>query len=147
MQIVKTRDVKTPTRGTAQSAGLDFFIPNDFPGHHFLTPGDAINIPSGIHVKVPKGYALIVMNKSGVATKKDLQVGACVIDEDYQGEVHLHVRNIGTDVQELEPGEKLVQMLLVPVSYEDVEVVEDLSHLYSEESERGAGGFGSTGTK
>ena len=87
------------------------------------------------------------MNKSGVATKKHLQVGACVVDEDYQGEVHLHVANIGMDVQEILPGEKLVQMLLVPVSYEGVEVVGALSELYPEATERGAGEFGSTGTK
>ena len=89
------------------------------------------------------------MNKSGVATKKHLQVGACVVDEDYQGEVHLHVTNIGVDVQELLPGEKLVQMLLVPVSHEGIEVVGTVSELYPEATERGAGGggLGSTGKK
>ena len=147
MKIVKVRDVKTPTRGTEKSAGIDFYIPNDFPGSHWLAPGQDINVPSGIHVQVPEGFALIVMNKSGVATKKHLQVGACVVDEDYQGEVHLHVTNIGMDVQELLPGEKLVQMLLVPVYYAGVEVVGTLSELYPEATERGAGGFGSTGTK
>lgn len=148
MKIVKVRDVKTPTRGTEKSAGIDFYIPNDFPGSHWLIPGQDVNIPSGIHVKVPEGYALIAMNKSGVATKKHLQVGACVIDEDYQGEVHLHVRNIGMDVQELLPGDKLVQMLLVPVLYAEICPVETLEELYNgETTERGEGGFGSTGDK
>lgn len=147
MRILKVRDVKTPVRGTAKSAGLDFFVPNDFPGSHSLIPGDSINIPSGIHVEVPAGYALVVMNKSGVALKKGLQVGACVIDEDYQGEVHLHVTNIGSDLQEIEPGDKLVQMLLIPVLYDDVEVVDFIEELYPESSDRGAGGFGSTGSK
>ena len=147
MKIAKVRDVKTPIRGTKKSAGLDFFIPNDFPGTHFLIPGQSINIASGIHVQVPKGYALIVMNKSGVALKKGLQVGACVIDEDYQGEVHLHVINIGGDVTEINPGEKLVQMILLKVLYAGVEVIETLQELYPEESDRAAGGFGSTGVK
>lgn len=146
MKIFKIRDVKTPTRGTPLSAGLDFYIPNDFPGVHTLIPGDDVNIPSGIKVKIPHGYALIFKNKSGVALKRGLQVGACVIDEDYQGEVHLHVRNIGSEIQFLEPGEKLVQGVLVPVLYEDVEVVESLADLYEEKTERGEGGFGSTGT-
>lgn len=146
MKISKIRDVKTPVRGTPLSAGLDFFVPNDFPGDHFLIPGDAINIPSGIKVKVPHGFALVFMNKSGVAVKKGLQVGACVVDEDYQGEVHLHIRNISPDVQVIKPGEKLVQALLIPVDYCDVEVVET-EDLYEEETQRGTGGFGFTGTK
>lgn len=145
MKISKIRDVKTPVRGTPLSAGLDFFVPNDFPGTHYLIPGDAINIPSGIKVKVPHGYALVFMNKSGVAVKKGLQVGACVVDEDYQGEVHLHVRNTGLDVQEIKPGEKLVQALLIPVDYAEVDVVPE-EDLFEEETERGEGGFGSTGT-
>lgn len=146
MKISKIRNVKTPERGTPLSAGLDFFVPNDFPGEHFLLPGDAINIPSGIKVKVPHGFALVFMNKSGVAVKKGLQVGACVVDEDYQGEVHLHVRNTSTDVQSIKPGEKLVQALLIPVDYCDVEVV-NVDELYEEGTQRGEGGFGSTGTE
>lgn len=146
MKISKIRDVKTPVRGTPLSAGIDFFVPNDFPGEHFILPGDAVNIPSGIKVRVPHGFALIFKNKSGVAVKKGLQAGACVVDEDYQGEVHLHVRNVSSDVQSVKPGEKLVQALLVPVEYCDVEVVEP-EDLYDEVTERGEGGFGSTGTK
>lgn len=148
MRIHKTRDVKTPERGTSLSAGLDFFVPNDFPGIHCLLPGDDINIPSGIHVQVPHGYMLAAFNKSGIAVKKGLQVGATVVDEDYQGEVHLHVRNISGEVQTIEPGEKILQMVLIPVSYEGVELVDSLESLYGgETSERGSGGFGSTGTK
>lgn len=147
MKICKTRKVKTPVRGTPLSAGLDFFVPDDFPGTHYLVPGDAINIPSGIKVKVPHGYALVFMNKSGVAVKKGLQVGACVVDEDYQGEVHLHVRNTTPEVQSIQPGEKLVQALLIPVSYEEVEEVLDPLDLYEEKTQRGEGGFGSTGTE
>ena len=146
MKISKIRNVKTPVRGTSLSAGIAFFVPDDMPGETFLVPGLAVNIPSGIKVKVPHGYALIFMNKSGVAVKKDLQVGACVVDEDYQGEVHLHVRNIGTDIQTIKPGEKIVQALLVPVSYEGIEVV-DVLDLYDNKTERGEGGFGSTGTE
>ncbi len=147
MKYCKTRKVKSPVRGTPLSAGIDFFVPDDFPGEHFLIPGDAINIPSGIKVKVPHGYALIFKNKSGVALKKGLQVGACVVDEDYQGEVHLHVRNTGIDLQSIKPGEKLVQALLVPVSLEEVEEVLDEGELYDGVTERGEGGFGSTGTE
>lgn len=151
MKFTKVRDVKSPTRGTSMSAGLDFYVPNDVETYGEkairLPPGDSILIPSGIHVNIPKGYALIAMNKSGVATRKGLVVGACVIDEDYQGEVHLHVINSSRTISLIEPGEKLVQMLLVPVSYALPTEIESLSDLYSSETERGSGGFGSTGTK
>lgn len=148
MKITKVRDVKTPVRGTDKSAGIDFFVPNDFPGEHYLATSQSINIPSGIHAKIPEGHALIVMNKSGVALKKGLQVGACVVDEDYQGEIHIHVTNIGDDLATIKPGEKLVQMLLVPVIYDIPELVDSLDNLYNgETTDRGAGGFGSTGTE
>lgn len=147
MKITKVRKVKSPERGTPQSAGIDFFVPVDFETT-ILYPGDDVNIPSGIHVKVPEGHALIAMNKSGMATRNDLQVGACVIDEDYQGEIHLHVRNIGTNLQKILPGVKLVQMLLIPVLYEGVEIVNTLDELYHGKiTQRGSGGFGSTGNK
>ena len=147
MEIFKCKQVKTPTRGTNQSAGIDFFVPDTC--HRIaIMPGQGVNIPSGIHVKIPKGYALIAMNKSGVAVKKGLQVGACVIDEDYQGEIHLHLVNIGNQMMYIEPGEKIVQMLLIPVSYDGIELCSSLEDLYGgETTERGSGGFGSTGTK
>ena len=91
MQIAKIRNVKTPTRGTNGSAGIDFYVPDDYPDSLCtIPPGDRFFIPSGIKANVPEGYALIAMNKSGVALKKGLMVGACVVDSDYQGEIHLH---------------------------------------------------------
>lgn len=142
-----TKDVKQPVRGTDKSAGIDFFVPNDFNGGKpkVVSPGKAINIASGVRVDIPKGYALIAFNKSGVALKRGLTVGACVIDEDYQGEVHLHLINTSNYDVSITPGYKLVQFLLMPVSYaEPVEVPQD-ERLFESETERGGGGFGSTG--
>lgn len=144
MKIVKVRNVKTPTRGTSLSAGLDFYIPEDFETKQ-VWPGESINIPSGIKAQIPWGCALIMFNKSGIATKYQLQVGACVVDEDYQGEIHLHVMNVGKEVVILEPGMKLVQGLVMPVFYEEVEVLESEDELFPQLTERGQGGFGSTG--
>lgn len=151
LRFSKVRDVKSPERGTPESAGIDFFVPNDYTGPRVndfatttLRPGQDVNIPSGIHVDVPKGYALIAFNKSGVATGKQLQVGACVVDEDYQGEVHIHVRNIGTGTTTIARGEKLVQFILIPVLY--LEPVETkIENLYTEKTIRGTGAFGHTG--
>ena len=145
MQVSKVRNVKTPTRGTVASAGLDFYVPSDKDFIFEVLPGKAAFIPSGIKANVPEGHALIAFNKSGVALKKHLAVGACVVDEDYQGEIHLHVYNFGDEVAKIQPGEKLVQMVLLPVNYASVEVVSE-DQLFSEETDRGAGGFGSTGT-
>ena len=149
MKLAKIRDVKTPTRGTAGSAGIDFYVPNDYPATESLCtiePGERFFIPSGIKANVPEGYALIAMNKSGVALKKGLLVGACVVDSDYQGEIHLHLVNTGKRDVTIEPGDKLVQFLLVPVNHCEVEVVAE-DNLFSTETTRGAGGFGSTGVK
>lgn len=117
MKIAKTKRVETPR---PNSAGLSFFIPEDF-GSQSLGPGGAINIPSGVHVVIPKGYALIAMNNTGVALKKGLIVGACVFNESYQDEIHLHVINVGKNIIKIKGGDALVQMLLVPVLTEAVE--------------------------
>lgn len=147
MKILKVRDVKTPERGTPLSAGIDFFIPNDF-SPTILPQGKDINIPSGIKVKLPHGFCLKFDNKSGVALRKKLIVGATIIDEDYQGEVHLHVFNIGSEPVTLNPGDKLLQGLLIPVSYQLPVAVDSLEELYEGEiTSRGEGGFGSTGQR
>ena len=142
MKICKCRKVKTPTRGTDKSAGIDFFIPDDFECT-ILRPGEDILIPSGIKANVPTGYMLMAANKSGVATKNKLVKGAEIVDEDYTGEIHIHVFNIGKANEILEAGKKLIQFILVPVNYENVEVVEQLDQIKSERNENG---FGSTGT-
>lgn len=142
MKIFKCRDVKTPTRGTSKSAGIDFFVPNDS-DHIIIPPGKDVLIPSGIKANVPTGHALIAFNKSGVATKHKLIKGAEVVDEDYTGEIHIHVFNIGSGNIIIEPGQKLIQFILLPINYDGIEIVDQLDNI---ETERNAGGFGSTGT-
>jgi len=146
LKFTKTREVKSPARGTAGSAGIDFFVPSDFnkgyPSKIF--PGAACKIPSGIKADVPDGYALVAFNKSGVALKKNLMVGASVVDSDYQGEIHLHVINVGPHDVSINSGEKLIQFLLLPVDHCDLEEVPE-GELFNAETQRGSGGFGSTG--
>ena len=145
MKFTKIKDVKTPTRANSTDAGIDFFIPNtDQP--ICLSPGHSCFIPSGIKVNVPEGYALIAFNKSGIAVKKSLHVGACVVDHGYQGEVHINLTNVGTENITLEPGDKIVQFVLLPLGEPTVQEVQE-AELYSEVSNRGDGGFGSTGDK
>lgn len=145
LRFSKVRKVKTPQRGTPGSAGIDFFVPegviNDVTT---IGAGMSKNIPSGIRADVPEGFALVAFNKSGVALKKSLAVGACVVDSDYQGEIHLHVMNVSGQPACVRPGEKLVQFLLLPVDHCDLEEVLD-DELFRETTARGDGAFGSTG--
>jgi len=145
MKLSKVRQVKTPTRGTKKSAGIDFYVPEDFEKKSMWI-GDSIVIKSGIKVKLPKCTAFVGFNKSGVAVKKGLQIGACVIDEDYQGEIHIHLTKVNGEPVSIEPGEKIAQFILIPVYYARIEEVE-VEYLYPEISERGEGAFGSTGVK
>ena len=144
MKISKVRSVKTPTRGTSRSAGIDFYVPEGFT--ETVLPGCSCLIPSGIKANVPSGFALVAFNKSGVAVKKNFHVGACVVDEDYQGEIHINLTNVGVDPQKISQGEKIIQFVLLPVNYDIIEEVE-VEKLFEELSERGEGGFGSTGTE
>ena len=141
MKIKLVKKVKAPSRGTSKSAGLDFFVPDDFTATK-VWPGKAVLIPSGVKAQVPEGYALIAFNKSGIATKEGLIVGACVVDEDYEGEIHIHMINVGDKVVDILPGQKLTQFVLLQINYQNTEVVNELP---KRESERGSGGFGSTG--
>ena len=150
LKIFKTKDVKTPVR-EGLNAGFDFFVPKS---HRtiFLNPNESIAIESGIKVNIPKDHVLIAFNKSGIAIKNNLQIGACVIDENYQGEICLHVTNIGQEAQCIKGNMKLVQFVLLPIKYHEVEEGKDEGSMYQDWSEnkkleRGDQGFGSTNRK
>ena len=160
MKFSKVRDVKSPERGTPKSAGIDFFVPNDF-SRIALFPGEDALIPSGIKADIPKNYMLMAADKSGVVTSTEacrkinrtpkkgafnsvIIIGAKIIDEDYQGEIHIHLINVGHHIVQINPGMKIAQFILVPVSYEGLEEVPE-DKLFANATERGEGGFGSTG--
>jgi len=141
------RDVKSPERGHYPDAGIDFFVPNDFEAI-ILKPNDSVTIPSGIKVEIPIGYMGLFLNKSGVASKKSLIMGAQVIDPYYSGEVHLDLHNVGHQEIEINPGDKITQMVLVPISHCQL-TESDPDDLYSDyktdKELREEKGFGSTG--
>ena len=160
MKFCKVRNVKSPVRGTGKAAGIDFFVPNNFSAR--IGPHSDLLIPSGIKVEIPEGYMLMAADKSGVVTtnmacikagrqpKEDafgssVIVGAKIVDEDYQGEIHLHLINLGNSAVQIKPGMKIAQFILVPVSYEGLEEVPE-AKLFSRSSERGKGALGSTGS-
>lgn len=143
MKLTKVRQVKTPSRGTSNSAGLDFYLPDDFQAM-YLDPGKSINVPSGIKMIIPNGLAGIFFNKSGIAIK-GLMVGACVVDSDYRGEVHLNIHNVGNANVRLEPGQKITQMVMLPYESLTPQVITNEDYAKDANTERGEGGFGSTG--
>jgi dUTP pyrophosphatase len=141
MKYTKIREVKTPNRGSYESAGLDFFIPKGLGIE--VGAGNSELVPSGIKVNIPEGTMFQVCNKSGRAVK-GLIVGACIIDSDYQGELMFNVWNISDNTIKIGEGEKLVQLVLVPILLPTlIEVKEE--DLFSATTSRGDGGFGSTG--
>ena|SRR6056297_3156587 len=142
MKYSKVRKVKSIERGTKKSAGIDFFIPEDF-REQVLLPTQSVLIPSGIKINIPKNHVLIMLNKSSIAAKKRLLIGAQVIDEDYQGEIHIDLHNVGARNITLKPGMKITQGILLPVNYASPEEV-PIENLYTKKTKRGSGGFGST---
>ena len=143
LRYSKTREVKSPLRGHPTDAGIDFFVPEDY-GDTIVEPNTSILIPSGIKVHFDHAWALVANNKSGIASKKGLLVGAQVIDSSYQGEVHINLHNVGSVPQSIKAGDKIVQFVMYNIGLPIPEEV-PLDYLYPETSERGDGGFGSTG--
>ena len=145
MNIIKIREVKTPER-KGKNAGIDFFIPTSFKKRH-LIPNDQIIIPSGIKVKISEGYCLIAFNKSSIAAKYNLQVGACLIDENYTGEIHINLFNVGNKPVLLKPDQKIIQFVMLKPNYIDITLFQKEEDIFKELDyiERGSKGFGSTG--
>lgn len=129
-----------PTYGSAGAAGGDLYACLD--EKIAIAPGETAFIPTGLAMAIPQGFAGLVFARSGTACKRDLapanKVG--VIDSDYRGEIMVALHNHGKQVRTVEKGERIAQLLIMPV----------LTPIFQEEAEldetdRNAGGFGSTG--
>ena len=141
LKVKKMRDnAILPTRGSEKAAGVDLYacLPTRLP----IYPNETVMIPTKIACDFPKGYFGMMVVRSSVGAKRHLvlanQVG--ILDEDYKGEIMVAIRNESDSVQTVEPGERLAQMILLPYVMYDIVETDTLS-----ESERGEGGFGSTG--
>jgi dUTP pyrophosphatase len=144
IKILDARLQETPPQyGTAGAAGLDLRACLD--EALTLQPGDTHLIPTGmaIHLADP-GLAALILPRSGLGHKHGIVMGNLVglIDSDYQGQVFVSTWNRGKEAFTIQPMDRIAQMVVVPVVQVELNVVEDFSA-----SERGAGGFGSTGHK
>ena len=174
--FTRIREVKAPGKAHPTDAGIDFYVPdakawddefkdmvvkysrNPVPcspdeGVEFIddylevAPRAHVAIPSGIKTIIPHGLAMMMVNKSGIATKLKLDHSACLIDSEYRDELIFCFFNHNTEPVKIEPGMKITQGLIVPVI--NLNIQEVLNCVYDDmgkETDRG-GGFGSSGTK
>jgi len=136
-----------PTRGNPSDAGLDVYFSPKARESVTIEPGQSVILSTGLKFGVPHGYMLEVKNRSSVASKRSLIVGACVVDSGYDGEVFVNLHNIGTEPQIVEPHTKIAQVVMTPVvSFRALETTNpDLYGWYPITiSERGDGALGST---
>ncbi len=143
MNIKKLNEnAKIPTYGSEYSAGFDLYacMDNDIE----IKPHETTLIKTGLAMEIPVGYAGLIYARSGLATKKGLapanKVG--VVDADYRGEIMVALHNHSNETRTVEKNERIAQMVITPYLKVEFNEVEELN-----ETERGSGSFGSTGTK
>ena len=143
VKIVKLNpNAHIPTYGSASAAGADLYACIE--QTVCIQPGQTVLVPTGLSMEIEEGFAGFIYARSGLATKRGLapanKVG--VIDSDYRGQVMVSLHNHTNTPQSVEPGERVAQIVFAPVYQAQFCLVDAL-----QETERGTGGFGSTGTK
>ena len=143
VKIVKLNpNAHIPTYGSASAAGADLYACIE--QTVCIQPGQTVLIPTGLSMEIEEGFAGFIYARSGLATKRGLapanKVG--VIDSDYRGQVMVSLHNHTNTPQSVEPSERVAQIVFAPVYQAQFCLVDAL-----QETQRGTGGFGSTGTK
>jgi dUTP pyrophosphatase len=133
---------KLPTRGSEYAAGYDLYAATTEPIN--VLPRSTVKVGTGLSFELPKGTFAAIFARSGLATKHGLRPANCVgvCDSDYRGEYIVAIHNDLDTTQIIQPQERIAQMILLPYIEMQFNEVEELS-----DTERGAGGFGSTGVK
>ena len=136
VKIKLSKDAQMPTYGSEGAAGLDLYTTEDVT----LQPNERKLIKTGVSLEIPEGHFCYVMGRSGNTIKKGLHVALGLVDEDYRGEIGVMAFNQSNEPIEFKKGDRVAQMVIMP--YPKVEFVEvnELS-----DTERGTGGYGSTG--
>jgi len=143
IQIKKlSSSVSIPKYETSGSSGMDVaaYIKNDI----IINPGEKAIIATGFSLAIPKGFEVQIRPRSGLAAKKNITVlnTPGTIDADYRGEIKVILINLGNEKFTVQSGERIAQMVVCPVVQADLEEIKELSN-----TDRGSGGFGSTGIK
>ena len=137
-----SKEVSLPKYETSGSSGMDLAANID--DKITIDPGKTVVIPTGLSLSIPKGFEVQIRPRSGLAAKQKITVlnTPGTIDADYRGEIKVILINLGKDSFIVERGLRIAQMVVCPVVQAQLKEVDDLS-----KTERGKGGFGSTGTK
>ena len=130
-----------PTRGSEYAAGYDLYAA--IPETTIIPAHKTEKIPTDIAMEIPKGFAGLIMARSGLATKEGLRPANCVglIDSDYRGNVIVALHNDTNTNKTIDPDERIAQLVIIPFESVEFEIVDELS-----DTIRAEGGFGSTGT-
>jgi|TARA_B110000914_G_C15466296_1_gene448430 dUTP pyrophosphatase len=142
IQIKKySSSVSTPKYETLGSSGMD--ISAHIENKIIINPGEKALVATGFSIAIPKGYEIQIRPRSGLAAKKNITVlnSPGTIDADYRGEIKVILINHGKEKFIIENGERIAQMVVCPVVHANLEEVKELPN-----TQRGSGGFGSTGT-
>ena len=134
-------EIPFPAYATAGAAGMDLRACLDEP--LTLKPGDRVGVPTGFAIALPgPEWVAYIFARSGLGIKNGITLPNCVgvIDSDYRGEVTVGLLNSSKEAYTIEPGERVAQLVIMPVTQAEISVVEEL-----DDTQRGAGGFGSTG--
>jgi dUTP pyrophosphatase len=135
------RDFPSPAYATTGSAGMDLRACLDTP--QLIAPGEVANVGTGIAISIGNpGYMALLAPRSGLGVKHGIVLANTIgiIDSDYQNEIRVVLFNRGTDNYNLHPGERMAQLIIMPVARADLKIISD----FSQTTERD-GGFGSTG--
>ncbi len=124
-----------PESAHTADAGYDLRTPIDF----YIKGGGSAKVDTGVHIQIPEGYVGFLKSKSGLNVRLGL-TGEGVIDSGYTGSIVVKLYNHGCATQMFKRGDKIIQIVLLPIIKPDIEIVDSL-----EDTERGEGGFGSTG--
>ena len=130
-----------PQYATAGSAGMDLHACIEEP--MVIGPGQRVKVPTGLAIALPTpDYAAFLFPRSGLGVKSGITLPNCVgvVDSDYRGEVIVGLVNLSSEPYTVQPGDRIAQMVILPVAHAHIQVVEEL-----DDTQRGAGGFGSTG--
>lgn len=135
-------NAKVPTRGSEYAAGYDLYAATT--DDVDIAPHSTVKIGTGISVELPNGTFGAIFARSGLATKKGLRPANCVgvCDSDYRGEYIVAIHNDTDEMMTIAAGERIAQLIVIPFVAVEFNTVEELT-----ETQRGDGGFGSTGTK
>ncbi len=138
VKVITENNMPIPTYGSSMAAGADIRAAERV----LINPGQTVLVKTGIKVAIPEGYVGIIKDRSGLAYKYGIKSMAGVIDPDYRGEIGVVLHNTSDELFRVVAGHRIAQLLIIPAVQAEFTPVDSL-----DDTERGEGGFGSTGVK